>query len=1023
MAEGGGPGGKVIGKISIKVVPDTSKFADELKAKLKEIEDSLKIEIPVELNTKKAQAEGEALKKKLESNDIVMTVRTRTVGTSNVKKDVSGLGAPIILLGKSFDNLGLSVQRFGSRMVEIRRDITASLAASVRWTASLVKAAATSTALQAAWNGVSNGVTVLARQASRLNVLATMASDLAKSGRDFANFIRDDDAVTKKWYSSLVSVHNAIDTTKKSLNRFGVAALAIFDAQAWSNGFEHSLFSAYSALGKVESGFKRLKSIKISSVVDDVKNLGKEALSAGDRIAKGIGRGFTNTLKLGRNFTTSLGRTLKGGLRGAIDGAVIGSTRLLGSAISAIGDGFQNAGKFVSNFADQLGNIGRVAFIVIAVLALLAPALGLITAALAAIPAIVAAAGIGIAAIALGMDGIKAAAKAAQPAFDAFKKAISDTFEKQLTPVFKQIANVLLPAITDSFKNVAGAVSDVIGNLVNLLTTGDNLKLLNDIINQSAGFIRALSPFINSVTKTFLVLADVGLKSFSGLADGLTRWADAFGLMIKNAADTGVLTKALNGLGQVLTVVGDVFNRLFAAGLQAMIDTAGPFSALIKSIGDVFIALMPALTTISNLFSSVLAAALEALVPVIQALTPSFNLLGQLLGQLLVGALQALTPILVAAAQILGTVLLKALQAIQPILPPLITFMTTLGQSIGDFLVNALTLITPLLDLTAQFLTGILQAVTPLLPVLNQLATAVLKAMLDVLTPLMPQLMDLAKTVFPIITDVVVQLVPVIVQLVQAFLPLIPAIAQITVAIITLMIPIFQSLLKTVQEVWPSIQEVIRGVLEVISGLIRIVGDIIKGDWSDLWGAVKQVGEGLWVTLKGVFSTGINTVLSLLKNLPSGILQALGNLASTLFPSGKSLIQGFVSGITSAIGSAYNAVKGFLSTIRNLFPFSPAKEGPFSGRGYTTFSGRALATDFAKGISDKAPLAVKAVESMMSNAQAVSSSEFNAAITSDGFGGVGDQVSEALAGWTVEIDKNGIAKLVNKANISKARRG
>ncbi|MCL7660572.1 hypothetical protein M8360_34925, partial [Klebsiella pneumoniae] len=44
-------------------------------------------------------------------------------------------------------------------------------------------------------------------------------------------------------------------------------------------------------------------------------------------------------------------------------------------------------------------------------------------------------------------------------------------------------------------------------------------------------------------------------------------------------------------------------------------------------------------------------------------------------------------------------------------------------------------------------------------------------------------------------------------------------------------------------------------------------------------------------------------------------------------------------------------VRNGLTRIRNFFPFSPAKEGPFSGKGYTLYSGRALTSDFAKGMS------------------------------------------------------------------------
>lgn len=51
----------------------------------------------------------------------------------------------------------------------------------------------------------------------------------------------------------------------------------------------------------------------------------------------------------------------------------------------------------------------------------------------------------------------------------------------------------------------------------------------------------------------------------------------------------------------------------------------------------------------------------------------------------------------------------------------------------------------------------------------------------------------------------------------------------------------------------------------------------------------------------------------------------------------------------------YNKVKSIVSRVRNLLPFSPAKEGPFSGHGYTTYSGAALMQGLLQGIEKAAP--------------------------------------------------------------------
>lgn len=127
--------------------------------------------------------------------------------------------------------------------------------------------------------------------------------------------------------------------------------------------------------------------------------------------------------------------------------------------------------------------------------------------------------------------------------------------------------------------------------------------------------------------------------------------------------------------------------------------------------------------------------------------------------------------------------------------------------------------------------------------------------------------------------------------------------------------------------------------------------------------------------LQGV-SDGFGQAVEFVKGIPGKVLSALGNIGSLLFDSGVSLLTGFANGIMSGIGTAVSAVKKGLGKIRSFFPFSPAKRGPFAGRGYTTFSGRALMQGFAAGIkSQGAPLASVVSETLSSARDALASAE------------------------------------------------
>jgi len=91
-------------------------------------------------------------------------------------------------------------------------------------------------------------------------------------------------------------------------------------------------------------------------------------------------------------------------------------------------------------------------------------------------------------------------------------------------------------------------------------------------------------------------------------------------------------------------------------------------------------------------------------------------------------------------------------------------------------------------------------------------------------------------------------------------------------------------------------------------------------------------------------------------------VEALGNVGRALFQSGKALIQGFIDGIQSMVSAVGNAVSGVLDFVGGFFPNSPAKRGPFSGRGWTLYSGRAVVEDFAAGMRGYRQLSAAAAE-------------------------------------------------------------
>jgi hypothetical protein len=127
-----------------------------------------------------------------------------------------------------------------------------------------------------------------------------------------------------------------------------------------------------------------------------------------------------------------------------------------------------------------------------------------------------------------------------------------------------------------------------------------------------------------------------------------------------------------------------------------------------------------------------------------------------------------------------------------------------------------------------------------------------------------------------------------------------------------------------------------------------------------LLGVVQRAWQG-WINEQ---KRKIDTAIADVRALPGKAVSAIGNLGGTLLAAGASLIQGFIDGIRSKIAGIRAAAAEAAAAARGFFGFSPAKEGPLSGRGWTLYSGHALVEDFAAGIRRSIPTASAAAAAL-----------------------------------------------------------
>lgn len=132
-------------------------------------------------------------------------------------------------------------------------------------------------------------------------------------------------------------------------------------------------------------------------------------------------------------------------------------------------------------------------------------------------------------------------------------------------------------------------------------------------------------------------------------------------------------------------------------------------------------------------------------------------------------------------------------------------------------------------------------------------------------------------------------------------------------------------------------------------------------------------------------------------NLISGLMGIIGQAQS----AGSAIVQGLIDGIMGMIGAAGDAIGSVVDRIASFLPHSPAKRGPFSGKGWTPYSGRAIVHGLAEGIAELADEPADAMASVMEGISATQAVADAATVTVKGSGGMTEGES-AVIRWLAE---------------------
>lgn len=571
--------------------------------------------------------------------------------------------------------------------------------------------------------------------------------------------------------------------------------------------------------------------------------------------------------------------------------------------------------------------------------------------------------GVAKAAEAAGGGGLQGLAAA----FDAINKAVNGPLmQGALTTVFEG-AFAGMKNLTPGLSSLAGAFEQLAPTISRSMEkAGAVVSILLDGIAQALR-----NPAI----------ADGVNKMFDGLVKAAIELAPAFST---TAPAVGAL---LGAIGEILPIIAPLVTQIV--------------QGLTPAFADFKQSLAPVVEVLAKGLSEALKVILPVVADVVKALAEFMRNNPQLAATILavVGALAPLAPIIGTVVSIIGTIV-SVIGAIIPVISTVVTWFGTVSATCAVLGVSFTSILAPIVGLVAgigllvaAFVTALASS-EPFRNSLAQIFQGLVTMVQPIIAAVIPVLVQIGQAFIGMVTTVIGALVPMVTTIVAIAAQIISFLAPIVAFLIQTFSPAFEFIGKTVSDIFGFIGKVISDAINIITGILNVFLSALRGDWegawngllnvlkgildfivntitgafdvvmhifenlakmlvdiwNNLWGGIGDFVVGAWNGITKTISDGVGSAVEFVKSMPGKIKDALGNLGGMLMDSGKALIGGFIDGIKNAASGAKDAVKGVLDGIANFFPHSPAKVGPFSGRGYTTYSGKALIGDFAGAI-------------------------------------------------------------------------
>ena len=953
------PAGTIIGRISVKVLPDTDDFRRDAKKKLDAIEKGLEVQARIELDDTglKEQAKAARARAQAQMKDLTLQVNLdnqqslmRSIG--QVQRELDKLDNTTLKVDLNRDDLNAAADLLKERLDQVA---TLDLRIDKKSQAGLESAISKINQQLVEMEKVDLSVSldraslIKARDEMQQTLQDKIQIQVEADRRQFADMRR---LVMDQLRAIPVSTQLDEASIRKTMRQIEGYLEQIEDLKA-----------------TITPEMDERAKLRVERQIDDIKDKIEDLKAV---IKPDVSLPFwANAVKtlalLTRDRIVHIIPLINGGALAAVEKSLarLSGARVVNDLFRDLGESLANLDKSAPKIAGLIMSIvalgGAASNAVASVLSLAGSLMSMAPAALA-LPGLLTGMALGAVAAGIALKDFGKYVPELKAGWNELRSTISENFWEVAAKPMREMVSTLFPQFSAGMSMVATKAGGFFASFATSLTGALDGRLEGMFANLGKS-IDIAKGSTDSLANIIAILGDLGSQYLPALAQWFVDITTKFSNFLTKASESGELKEwvdngiaALGQLGSVVKSIGSIFLSLTQAAtlggggtLGGMADTlarvaevakdpvfqgqlaafftatregmdnigriAGPalesmFSSLLGTFSNILptaaVAIGIALDAIATaLGDPALSAGLSSLVEGakvgIAALAPVVAQLGPVLGMIAQVAgtlLAALGPVIAAVL----SALMPALQSLLPVLMPIITIL-------GGALTQIISALAPVLGVIASLFAQLLAAVTPLLGPLLSLVMAVLQPLLNI--------------IMQVITAAMPPLVAAFQRLSEALAPVIAILTVVVSTLLTFLGPAIEFVANMIMNNLINAIELIAIIFEAVVGIVMGIWNawsaLFRGDWEGVWNGVKQVWSSVWNAIVSIFQV----IWAQVQRFWDQAGETFGSRWSAVWNAIKSFFSNIWNGIVSWFSGQLNTMKNnftnSLSLIQTLW--------------------------------------------------------------------------------------------------------